>query len=54
MPQTTPEIKVEAVRELGAEVVLAGDSYADAKARCDELVAADRHDVRCTRSTIRW
>jgi len=39
MPQTTPEIKVEAVRELGAEVVLAGDSYADAEARCDELVA---------------
>ena len=39
MPQTTPEIKVEAVRALGAEVVLAGDSYADAKTRCDELVA---------------
>ena len=39
MPQTTPEIKVEAVRELGAEVVLAGDTYADAKARCDELAA---------------
>jgi len=39
MPQTTPEIKVEAVRELGAEVVLAGDTYAEAKARCDELVA---------------
>ena len=39
MPQTTPEIKVEAVREMGAEVVLAGDTYADAKARCDELVA---------------
>ena len=38
MPQTTPEIKVEAVRALGAEVILAGDSYADAKARCDELV----------------
>jgi threonine dehydratase len=37
MPETTPEIKVEAVRELGAEVVLAGDTYADAKARCDEL-----------------
>src|SRR5207245_1727253 len=31
MPQTTPEIKVEAVREMGAEVVLAGDTYADAK-----------------------
>jgi threonine dehydratase len=38
MPQTTPEIKVAAVRDMGAEVVLAGDSYADAKARCDELV----------------
>src|SRR5687767_11477994 len=39
MPQTTPEIKVAAVRDMGAEVVLAGDSYAEAKARCDELVA---------------
>lgn len=38
MPQTTPEIKVQAVKSLGAEVVLAGDTYADAKARCDELV----------------
>jgi threonine dehydratase len=38
MPQTTPEIKVEAVRALGAEVVLAGDSYAEAKTRCDELI----------------
>jgi threonine dehydratase len=40
MPQTTPEIKVEAVRALGAEVVLAGDTYADAKARCDEIAAS--------------
>ena len=39
MPQTTPEIKVDAVRDMGADVVLFGDSYADAKARCDELVA---------------
>ncbi len=39
MPQTTPAIKVTAVRELGAEVQLAGDSYAEAKARCDELAA---------------
>ncbi|MFI5005986.1 MAG: threonine ammonia-lyase, biosynthetic [Solirubrobacterales bacterium] len=37
MPKTTPEIKVEAVESLGAEVVLAGDSYSDAKAHCDEL-----------------
>jgi threonine dehydratase len=39
MPQTTPEIKVDAVRDMGAEVVLAGDTYGEAKARCDELVA---------------
>jgi threonine dehydratase len=38
MPKTTPEIKVEAVVALGAEVVLAGDSYSDAKAHCDRLV----------------
>ncbi len=37
MPQTTPEIKVDAVRELGGEVELAGDSFADAKVRCDQL-----------------
>jgi threonine dehydratase len=40
MPQTTPEIKVEAVRALGAEVVLAGDTYAEAKAACDALVVS--------------
>jgi threonine dehydratase len=38
MPRTTPEIKVEAVQSFGAEVVLAGDSYSDAKAHCDGLV----------------
>jgi threonine dehydratase len=38
MPQTTPQIKVDAVAAMGAEVVLAGDSYADAKAHCDDLV----------------
>jgi len=40
MPQTTPEIKVDAVRAMGAEVVLFGDSYADARVRCDELTAS--------------
>jgi threonine dehydratase len=39
MPQTTPSIKVDAVKGMGAQVVLAGDSYADAKAHCDTLVA---------------
>src|SRR3982751_1731924 len=40
MPQTTPDIKVEAVRDMGADVVLHGDSYADAKAHCDALIAS--------------
>ena len=39
MPQTTPQIKVDAVRGMGAEAVLVGDSYADAQAHCDTLVA---------------
>src|SRR3954471_11214957 len=33
MPATTPEVKIEAVRNLGAEVELHGDSYSDAYAR---------------------
>src|SRR5512134_3158600 len=39
MPQTTPRIKVDAVRSMGAEVVLAGDNYDQAKAHCDTIVA---------------
>src|SRR5688572_2662363 len=39
MPQTTPQIKVDAVAAMGAEVVLVGDSFAEAKAHCDQLVA---------------
>ncbi len=39
MPKTTPEIKVEAVRAMGADVVLAGDSYSEAQLRCDALAA---------------
>jgi len=38
MPQTTPQIKVDAVRAMGAMVELSGDSYADAKTHCDTLV----------------
>ena len=30
MPTTTPQVKVEAVKALGGEVVLIGDSYSDA------------------------
>ena len=37
MPVTTARIKINAVRELGGEVVLHGDSYDDAYARAREL-----------------
>ena len=39
MPKTTPAIKIEAVGALGAEVVLSGDNYTEAKRYCDELAA---------------
>jgi threonine dehydratase len=39
MPRTTPAIKVDAVRELGGEVELAGDSYSDAAARAATVAA---------------
>jgi threonine dehydratase len=37
MPVTTPQVKVDAVRARGAEVVLFGDSYSDAYAHALEL-----------------
>jgi threonine dehydratase len=37
MPITTPTIKVDAVRALGGEVILHGDTYDDAYARAREL-----------------
>src|SRR6266540_2707361 len=39
MPRTTPEIKVEAVRTLGAEVVLIGDHYGEAQRHSERLAA---------------
>ncbi|HEX7036751.1 MAG TPA: threonine ammonia-lyase, biosynthetic [Pseudomonadales bacterium] len=39
MGRNTPSIKVSAVRELGARVVLHGDGFDEAKAHADELVA---------------
>ncbi len=41
MPTTTPLIKVDAVRRLGGEVVLAGESYSEAYAHAKELEAAE-------------
>ncbi len=42
MPVSTPQIKVDAVRALGGEVVLAGDSYSDAYTHARELEKAER------------
>jgi threonine dehydratase len=42
MPVTTPQIKVDAVRQRGAEVVLAGDSYDEAYAHALELEKHER------------
>lgn len=39
MPATTPLIKVDAVRTLGAEVILYGDNYSEAAERCQQLMA---------------
>jgi len=41
MPVTTPQVKVDAVRSRGAEVVLHGDSYSDAHAHALELQQRD-------------
>lgn len=38
MPVTTPEIKIRAVKNLGAEVVLHGDNYSEAAEHCQALV----------------
>lgn len=37
MPATTPMIKIDAVKRLGAEVVLHGDNYSEAADHCDLL-----------------
>jgi threonine dehydratase len=41
MPVTTPQLKVDAVRALGGEVVLHGDSYSDAYLHAQELRERD-------------
>ena len=41
MPRTTPSIKVDAVRRLGADIVLAGDAYAAAAERAAEIARSE-------------
>ena len=42
MPTTTPQIKIDAVKARGGEVVLAGESYSDAYTHAKELEAAEK------------
>ena len=42
MPVTTPQVKVDAVKALGAEVVLHGDSYSDAHEKALEIERAQQ------------
>ena len=37
MPATTPQIKIDAVKAYGAEIVLHGDNYSEAAERCHEI-----------------
>jgi len=39
MPETTPKIKVDAVKRYGGEVVLAGNNYSEAAAHAEELAS---------------
>lgn len=40
MPETTPAIKVDAVRAMGADVELVGNSFSDAQEHCESLIDA--------------
>ena len=53
MPVTTPKLKLDAVRTLGAEVVLHGDSYSDAYRHALELSEACMNTRSSIRSTTR-
>jgi threonine dehydratase len=43
MPTTTPDVKIDAVRRSGAEVVLAGESFSDSYVRAVELM--EEHEL---------
>ncbi len=46
MPATTPDVKVNAVRGWGADVVLFGDAYDDAFVKSQEIMAISNQTVR--------
>ena len=48
MPLTTPEIKVQAVADLGGEIILHGDDYDHAYEHATELAPAEKSGVRAS------
>jgi threonine dehydratase len=54
MPVTTPFVKVEATQAHGAEVVLDGESVAEAQVRAQTLAGRAQPHLRATPTTIRW
>ena len=52
MPVTTPQLKVDAVKALGGEVVMYGDSYSDAHVHALELEQAQDRFRAGVSSTI--
>ena len=51
MPRFTPHVKVERTREHGAEVILAGETFDDAKAAGHSSTRARTGSPSCTRTT---
>ena len=51
MPRTTPSIKVDAVRRLGAVIELVGDDYTEAARALRDARARDGHDGRSPPTT---
>ena len=47
MPETTPKIKIDAVKSRGGEVVLKGVSYNDAYDYAMELAEKGKTDLYC-------
>ena len=61
MPSTTPDVKIEAVRRLGAETLILGDSYDETATALAEVAAKrglenippfDNRDVICGQGTV--
>ena len=53
MPETAPRVKVDGVRHFGAEVIFAGTTSADRKARAeDDRRGARAHDRAAVRSSV--